>query len=214
MDYEKRYKEAIELMKDCIPDADGLVHVRPQDIFPELEESEDERIREAMIDFFKHEREEGIVVLHYGVNIESMIAWLEKQGEKKAAWTPMDEQRVENLLAIIEGHGYPGEVAWLNSLKDRVQPKQEWNEEDKIMLQYAIEHFERQKRNCIDGGDRKKSMQEFIDWLKFLKYRVQPQQEWSEEDEQTFIKSVEALEDFGKFELADWLKEHKGGIKL
>ncbi len=32
---------------------------------------------------------------------------------------------------------------------------------------------------------------------------------WSEEDEQTFIKSVEVLEDFGKFELADWLKEHK-----
>ena len=29
------------------------------------------------------------------------------------------------------------------------------------------------------------------------------------EDEENFIKSVEALEDFGKFELADWLKEHK-----
>lgn len=30
-----------------------------------------------------------------------------------------------------------------------------------------------------------------------------------EEEEQTFYKSVEALEDFGKFELADWLKDHK-----
>ena len=48
------------------------------------------------------------------------------------------------------------------------QKPAEWSEEDKIMLQYAIEHFERQKRNCIEGGDRKKAMQEFIDWLKSL----------------------------------------------
>ena len=41
----------------------------------------DEEVRKAMIDFFKHEREEGMAVLHYGVNIERMIAWLEKQGE-------------------------------------------------------------------------------------------------------------------------------------
>ncbi len=31
MDYEKKYKEALELMKDCIPDGNGLVHIRPCD---------------------------------------------------------------------------------------------------------------------------------------------------------------------------------------
>ena len=46
-------------------------------------ESEDEEIKKAMINFFKSERKEGDVVLHYGVNIESMIAWLEKQDEQK-----------------------------------------------------------------------------------------------------------------------------------
>ena len=53
-------------------------------LIPELQESEDEEIRQAMINFFKSERiKDGIAVLHFGVNIEKMIAWLEKQGEQK-----------------------------------------------------------------------------------------------------------------------------------
>jgi hypothetical protein len=58
---------------------------------------------------------------------------------------------------------------------NEIKQKPAWSEEDKMMLQYVIEHFERQKRNCIEGGDRKKAMQEFIDWFKSLKERVQPQ---------------------------------------
>ena len=50
MDYEKKYKQSLALMGDCIPDEDGYVHVRPQDIFPELAESEDERIRKEQND--------------------------------------------------------------------------------------------------------------------------------------------------------------------
>lgn len=46
----------------------------------------DSKVRKAMIDFFKSEREEGITVLHYGVNIEHMLAWLEKQGDFKPQW--------------------------------------------------------------------------------------------------------------------------------
>lgn len=54
-------------------------------LFPELEECNEEEVRKAMIDFFKHEREEGVEVSHYGVNIERMIAWLEKQKTSEEA---------------------------------------------------------------------------------------------------------------------------------
>ena len=82
MDFEKKYKEALELMKDCEPDGNGLVHVRPCDIFPELAESEDERIRKALIGGLK---DCIYSEWHDGVSIEECIAWLEKQGEQKPA---------------------------------------------------------------------------------------------------------------------------------
>ena len=48
MNYEEKYKEALDLMKDCVPDENGLVHVRPEDIFSELAETKDERIRKEI----------------------------------------------------------------------------------------------------------------------------------------------------------------------
>lgn len=83
MDYEKKYNEAQKWIESIYSELSHEQQMEAEAFFPELKESEDEKIRKAMIDFFKHEREEGITVLHYGVNIESMIAWLEKQCEKK-----------------------------------------------------------------------------------------------------------------------------------
>lgn len=78
MDYEKAYKEALELMKGCIPDGNGFVNIRPCDIFPELKESEDERIRQRII----HALHGDVLEMS---EIKEAIAWLEKQGEQKEA---------------------------------------------------------------------------------------------------------------------------------
>ena len=67
MDYEKLYNEAIErAKKHC---ADYVVET----IFPELAESEDEKIRGAIIDHLKDN------------NLIEWANWLEKQGEQKPA---------------------------------------------------------------------------------------------------------------------------------
>ena len=236
MDYEKKYKEAIELMKDCIPDADGLVHVRPQDIFPELEESEDEKTK-RLLHTIANKMSQHLRDIFTEEEFQCFDAWsnawLKKQGEQKhtpkpkvgdtiyynsfgevksmivanittdstnnpmyedengnavfeedlieqkSAWTPMDEQRIENLLAIIEGHGYPGEVAWLNSLKDRVQSKQDeqkstWSEEDEKMLADACIMLDWYK------GNNWWTAQYIKNWLKSLKQRYT----WKPSDEQ------------------------------
>ena len=84
MDYEKRYKEAIKRARQfsehpLLEDSSNIVEY----IFPELKESED-NVREKLLSAFK-----SIMVdadedeLWYGLSYNDIIAWLEKQGEKK-----------------------------------------------------------------------------------------------------------------------------------
>lgn len=79
MDYEKAYKEALERARAGKP---------MNDVFPELHESEDERIMEYLISFIELEK---------GVNLppddaEKILAYLEKQKEQKPAeWSLVAE---------------------------------------------------------------------------------------------------------------------------
>ena len=82
-DYKKKYEEALELMKDCIPDENGLVHVRPCDIFSELKESEDERIRISLIHSFECCREQAPNGSFNELPYNDIIAWLEKKGNSQ-----------------------------------------------------------------------------------------------------------------------------------
>lgn len=70
MDYEKKYKDALERAKkgECL-----------ENIFPELKESKDERIRKALINVFS--THQGYEVF-FGASGEDILAWLEKQGEE------------------------------------------------------------------------------------------------------------------------------------
>lgn len=61
------------------------------DIFPELRESDDERIRKGII--YVLEQEWVHLVSAKGVTKKEMIAWLEKQGEQK----PTLRERYENI---------------------------------------------------------------------------------------------------------------------
>lgn len=76
----RAYDKAIEAMEDCIPDKDGYVTVRPCDIFPELQESEDERIRKLTIHYLDRAYQ-NCKFDEYKKEIEKCIAWLEKKGD-------------------------------------------------------------------------------------------------------------------------------------
>ena len=112
MDYEKKYKEAVELMKDCVPDENGLVHVRPCDIFPELKESEDEKISKKVVDVLKLNIKgaESQMQASRGVDrtfevyaCNKVIAWLEKQGEQKSIeWSKEDRETIDYLIDYLE----------------------------------------------------------------------------------------------------------------
>ncbi len=86
MDYEKAYKEALKRAKllkynpkkvlfesENIPVSDY--------IFPELKESEDEKIRREIITYLSTVEDKELIPY------ESWIAWLEKQGEQPSSQT-------------------------------------------------------------------------------------------------------------------------------
>ena len=139
--YEKKYKEIVGQIKKVYlyAQTDSTKAVL-EEIFPELKESEDERIKEAII---------ATIHLYYGEPLEDeakeMLAWLEKQGEKKPqrmisaeakeamydkpAWSEEDEDFMYDTLSNLtelkdrygEGYGNVGKcIDWLKSLKQRI----------------------------------------------------------------------------------------------
>ena len=74
----KAYDEAIERSKKLY--GDGITEA----IFPELKESEDEKIRRWIIDDIRYNmNNEPLNNSEYKKKAEKAIAWLEKQGEQK-----------------------------------------------------------------------------------------------------------------------------------
>lgn len=75
INYEKKYKKALEWMQSLYDGLHGATKEDAEHYFPELKESEDERIRKAIIAYISHDQ-------HCGVSNVDMIAWLEKQTNK------------------------------------------------------------------------------------------------------------------------------------
>ena len=76
----KAYDEALEKAKEYM--VKGYDVLMP-DLFPELKESEDERIRKALLTKFTNEKEKGAKYDVHGVSLDDIIAYLEKQKEQK-----------------------------------------------------------------------------------------------------------------------------------
>ena len=89
-DYEKKYKEALDKLQEALApkegcDISGLTRRCIEDIFHELKESEDEKIRKALVRFHKS------TIDIDGIKGEDILAWLEKQG-KETSWKPSKEE--------------------------------------------------------------------------------------------------------------------------
>ena len=98
MDYEKKYKDALENMRKF---RDALSNCEETDLwvlkkeivkdieyyFPELKESEDDRIRKEIISALKYANHNGVYDKH--------LAWLEKQGEKPQV-EAIEEEKGDN----------------------------------------------------------------------------------------------------------------------
>ena len=132
-DYKKKYEMAferakIELNADTTQGTKNVLMT----VFPELKESEDERIRKRLIEFFE---DWGETKSHcWGKSVNKILAWLEKQGEQKASdtvepkfkvgdWIVNNEDgsigQITDIIYDESGYGYNHTNGWLHSVFEK-----------------------------------------------------------------------------------------------
>ena len=167
----KRYNEAIERAKGLIDFCSDSELKTLEHVFPELKESEDERMRNVainackyMVDNFENSTKQ----------YEDAIAWLEKQGEQKPAeWSEEDENLFRCAIDAVREESKVrtdgcldeevGEMVidWLKSLR----PQNTWKPSDRELGAMLIAiGDERQK-----GSDVAKELLNIYQQLKKLR---------------------------------------------
>ena len=97
MDYEKKYLDLVEAVKElqeANPSDEGI-QKWVEDNVPELTESEDEKIRKEIISALKYANHKGVYDKH--------LVWLKKQGNKpqgKSALEAAQEEKVDNQNCV------------------------------------------------------------------------------------------------------------------
>ena len=132
-------KEVIQHIKDWDLDNDKIEVLSV--IIPELKESEDEKIRKQLLNWFKDCNWDAID--NGTLKREDIIDWLEKQGEQKSeevdnlhnylyseqksVWSEEDEERFVSCLQRLGTSNLEQpetiNTIWLKSLKDRITNK-------------------------------------------------------------------------------------------
>lgn len=105
--YEKKYKEALEWMRDLYPSLEGSVKEDAEYFFPELKESKGERIKKAIMHILTENYTDAAVI--EGVEIAEIVAWLEEQGKQLnpndvIAWLRSYGCSVDSLVADFKKH--------------------------------------------------------------------------------------------------------------
>lgn len=158
-------------------------------IFPELEKSENERVRKALLNEFIHLQSKGYKFA--GLEGEEIIAWLVKQGSVeeivarcKKSW--YNEGKIAGMAeGLSDDEKY--QQGWHDALEKQNEQNPAWSEDDE-RIALGIE----QLCNCASLLNiLPVKINKVRQWLKSLKDRVQPQKQWKPSEEQ-----MDALEHF------------------
>ena len=121
MDYEK-----LRLAKEAL-DSGSYDRETIEYIFPELKESEDERIKTFLHHTFTAQYlcKDKLGKWH-GEPVVNILAWLEKYGEK-SKWSEEDESVLRDIKEAVASYWYEDTenviLDWLESLKKRMKEK-------------------------------------------------------------------------------------------
>jgi len=160
-----------------------------QRIFPELRESEDERIRKNLIRMVQNVRNDSTEKGYYDISFDKYLSYLEKQKEQKPAeWSEEDETHVEFILESLEdqirfckkdaeGAYYAKQIRtaqnWLKSLrpvsKESLQPHWKPSEEQMEAFKGYIEDFQAKAEAAVGGWNNFDVMIRLYEQLKAIK---------------------------------------------
>ena len=180
------YKEKAKAYDEAIRKAEVLYkasepmsacNVIIETIFPELKESEDERIRKSITEFFKNFSKNGTYKTI--PDVTKWIDWLEKQKLTKNINKEDEEVRqylirtmkqndinvpmVQKALAWLEKQGGQNDS---DVMPYRIQPKHEWGEEDECCMTECINAIATKDGWSFEEKRKTKH------WLELLKHRI------------------------------------------
>ena len=203
----KAYDEALKKAKEMYDTYRFSVdpsNFKPTDfeyIFPQLKESEDERIRKGLIDIFNTALGQDFLQRKAGLNRDEVIAYLEKQKikEKQDRMMPVynDRDSFESALEkawksynecgsrtvdsfeddYIEcAHAKGFREGYLFGIEKQKEQKQEWSESDKQNINLIISYLDSyiEEHNDTFGADECKYLQY---WLKSLPLNLKKKNE-------------------------------------
>lgn len=161
-------------------------------LIPELRESEDERIRKVLINYFKGSV--GLGVALNGVSVKDIVAYLEKQKapnarQRLAEWSKTEEGKAKYEEVAKEMREEMGEEQKPEDRFEEAREKYqvEWSEEDekiKKAISYAIAQCTHSDNTLIEGITKEEALA-YID--------RQYSAKWSEEDEKMRCNILNAL---------------------
>lgn len=151
MDYKKAYEAAFERAKGIYKEypSNSTAKVACEQIFPELIESEDERIREALIKGLNFLTTSKRIFTFGDIPIEDIVAYLEKQKEQKPADNVSKEEYVKRFKALCDAYEIKlpnreydiyhlcSDLSKLFTGSDEQKPA-EWSEKEKGILLECI----------------------------------------------------------------------------
>ena len=172
----KAYDEAIEIARAKYAMKDQPTHQDLVDIFPELAELKNERIRKHLI---------GVVELYYGKTDEQgkkdCLAWLEKQAEHAnfRSKIQIGDNVTRNKDGVLVNLSQLNRVA----KKQCEQKPAEWSEEIEAAIS-LLKHIaeEQEKDYCPHNANALRKAAQYLE-------SIRPQNTWKPSDEQ-----IEALE--------------------
>lgn len=198
MDFKKAYGAAFERAK-------GIYNENPSfstekfvcgQIFPELKESEDERIRKYIVfilnEYSRMSEEQGFLCNKSVIN--DALAYLEKQKDFKYS-----EEQMEDIRQYAYNKG-------IVDTEERQKEKQpaEWSEEDETAYGDLIWCIEQAKKSAKDENDMG-NIWFAENWVKNHIKSLRPQPHWKPSEEQ-----MEALKEAS----TSWMNEHMGNCEL
>lgn len=177
----KAYDNIIQRVTELYETGTCLTMEQMEYLFPELRESEDERIKKELIEFIKWSVDRHFMRedFHQSKRPSEWIAYLEKQKEYHIPWYDYQKSK-EAGYTIVPNEEY-------EQLIKQKEQKPAWSEEDEEMRNLIIAIFEVNHPNGFFKANELGTTdmhgvhtEEIISWLKSLR----PQPHWKPSEEQ------------------------------
>lgn len=214
--YENKYKEAKKWIESIYSELSHEQQTEAEAFFPELKESDDERIRKEILGLVRYTKGRRIGY-EPRITQDKMITWLEKQGN-------------ESINIDIE--------SMVSSYEQRLKSQGQGNLENNPLINMCVSAFRRGVENTLEElnlkklekqGEQKPTNEEMIEALRteYEKGRAdaiaEMQVAWSEEDERicrAIVADIANDKSICKFEISksicdeqiNWLKSLKNRI--